>query len=170
MESSLQTKAVVTFCAASCVAQFAMAARWVFTSPSFSNSSMWWLKRWGTCFPKCMRHSRKSKTQSAARKKHLTKRWTEESNSSSARSRAFWGARAPRPQCHAPRGTLLRLQELPARLTTNVVSRTSSGRGRNTWLPLVRGSIGNFLRLNATSRSKQFCMTRARNTSSMPRA
>ena len=51
-ESFRQTKAAVTFCAASCVAQSVTDARSVFTSHSSSNWSTLSRKRWATFFPK----------------------------------------------------------------------------------------------------------------------
>ena len=54
-ESFRQTKAAVTFCAASCAAQFATAARSVFTSRSSSNLSMLSRKRWAMFFLKSAR-------------------------------------------------------------------------------------------------------------------
>ena len=94
MESFHQTKAAVTFCVAFFVVQFATDARSVFTSPSFSNSLTSWRKRWAMSFQKSGRNSQKSKKQFAAKKKPLTKHSTEASSYLSARSRAFWGARA----------------------------------------------------------------------------
>ena len=51
-ESCLQTKVGVTSYAAFSVAQFVTAARSVFTSRSFSNSSTWWRRRWAMSSPK----------------------------------------------------------------------------------------------------------------------
>ena len=97
-ESFRQTKVAVMFCVGSCVAQSATDARLVFTSRSFSNLSTWWRKRWATSFPKSGRNSQGSKKQFAAKKKPLTKHSTEASSYSTAKLRAFWGARrSPSP-------------------------------------------------------------------------
>src|SRR4030095_9918479 len=73
MESFRQTRVVVTFCVAFCVARFAMAVRSVFTNHSFSNLSTSRRKRWATCSPQSARNNHRSKKQSAAKNKHLTK-------------------------------------------------------------------------------------------------
>ena len=96
---------------------------WVFTSRSFLNLSTSSRKRWATSFQKSGRSNQKSKKQFAARKKRLTKRSTEASSYSSAKLRAFWGARA----CSPLHPAFCRM--LPMALDIrNVVCRTTSGR------------------------------------------
>ena len=71
---SIKRRPRLRFASHSCVERSATAARSVFTSRSFSNSSTSWRKRWATSFRKSGRNSQRSKKQFAAKKNRLTKR------------------------------------------------------------------------------------------------
>ena len=78
MESFRQTRAVVTFCAAFFVALFAMGVRLGFHEPFFFKLVDVVAKTMGDVFPEIRAKQKRSKRQFSAKKKRLTKRWTEE--------------------------------------------------------------------------------------------
>src|SRR4029453_19372512 len=75
-ESFLQTKAAVTFCAASFVVRFVTVERSRFMNRSFLSLRTSSQRRWATFFLKSARNKKRSKKQFGGKNSRLTGRWT----------------------------------------------------------------------------------------------